>query len=186
MVSRLRPTLATAGVSLALLAACAGPDSSAYAQQADPPPAADSARCPMMEPDVDRSSRLFPGTACSREYSEPFPYLVFYDGEDSVLGYRVDSDLAGTTADGFIGPVPVRVWFDGEGSIAGIDIVANEETPSYVDFVLNDGLLDRLLEYPPGSGDTVDAVTLATFTSNAVIGSVTATADLLAGLLATE
>ena len=182
------PILLLVAAALLLGAGCAGTDSKACAQETAPSSADDtlSARAPLLAPDVDRMTELFPDAGCSREWAEPFPHLTVHRSDDLLLGYRVDSDPAGTTAEGFVGPVPLRVWFDTAGVVKGVDVLDNEETPGYLDLVLASDLMPRLLGYRAGSGDTVDAVTLATCTSGAIIRGVIATADLLAGLRSGE
>jgi hypothetical protein len=69
--------------------------------------------------------------------------------------------------------VPVQVFFNARGKPVRIYILDNCETPAYLDLVYRDGLLDRLLAYDPAKPDSVDAVTLATTSSHAIIAGVT-------------
>jgi hypothetical protein len=75
----------------------------------------------------------------------------------------------------------VLVHFDRQARPLRIYLLDNAETPGYIDIMLRGGLLDRLLRYDPARPDSVDAVTLATSSSHAVIAAVTGAADRLAG-----
>jgi hypothetical protein len=93
----------------------------------------------------------------------------------AVIGYVVDSDSAGTTARGYGGPVPLRLYLDARARPRRISLLDNNETPTYFEVVTGCGLLDRLLEFDPAAPESVDAVTLATVSSRAVVAGVTAT-----------
>ncbi|OYD17143.1 hypothetical protein CH330_00730 [candidate division WOR-3 bacterium JGI_Cruoil_03_51_56] len=121
----------------------------------------------------ERVEELFPKVLSIQKSQKPFPHQIIYGPDKTVLGYEVESDSAGTTKEGFSGPVPVRVFLDTAAIPVGIDILENEETPSYLELVRKSDLLFRLLKYQPGQPDTVDAVTLATSSSSAIIKGVT-------------
>ncbi len=122
-------------------------------------------------PDVIR--KTFPGAASVRSESDPFPYRVVQDSAGRVLGYEAFSDSAGVTARGYAGMVPLEVLFDAQGKPERIYILENRETPAYLDLVSGSGLLERLLAFDPTRPDSVDAVTLATSSSRAIIAGVT-------------
>jgi hypothetical protein len=105
----------------------------------------------------------------------PFPHVVVLSASGSALGYVVDSDSAGTTARGYAGPVPLRLFLDQRGRPRRIYVLDNSETPAYLELATGSGLLDRLLSYDPARPDSIDAVTLATMSSRAIIAGVTAT-----------
>jgi uncharacterized protein with FMN-binding domain len=65
------------------------------------------------------------------------------------------------------------VFFDSRGRPVRIYILDNCETPAYLDLVLHSGLLDTLLVCDPAEPESVDAVTLATSSSRAIISGVT-------------
>jgi hypothetical protein len=117
--------------------------------------------------------RTFPTAGSVRRASEPFPHRVVLDSAGSVLGYEAFSDSAGVTARGYGGMVPVQVFFDSRGKPLRIYIQDNYETPAYMDLVLRYGLLDTLLACDPAEPESVDAVTLATTSSRALIHGVT-------------
>ncbi len=127
-------------------------------------------------------SRAFPGARSVRSLAEPFPHRVIRDSAGAVLGYEGFSDSAGVTAPGYGGMVPVQVFFDSRGRPVRIFVLDNCETPAYLDLVLRSGLLDSLLVCDPAMPESVDAVTLATTSSRAVIYGVTG----LAARVATE
>jgi uncharacterized protein with FMN-binding domain len=99
------------------------------------------------------------------------------DRKQTVLGYSVCSDSAGTTTQGYAGPVPVMVLLDAEACPRRIYILDSRETPAYLEIVVGSGLLDRLLKFDPAQPESVDAVTLATSSSRAIIAAVTRTAE---------
>jgi hypothetical protein len=76
--------------------------------------------------------------------------------------------------------VPVQVFFDSRGRPLRIYVRDNCETPAYMDLVLQSGLLDTLLVCDPAEPESVDAVTLATTSSHAVIYGVTGLANRVA------
>jgi len=96
-----------------------------------------------------------------------------------VLGYEAFSDSAGVTAKGYGGAVPVQVFFDSHGRPLRIYVLDNGETPGYLDIVYRGGLLEKLLAFDPAKPDSVDAVTLATTSSHAIIAGVTGLARLV-------
>jgi len=91
--------------------------------------------------------------------------------EDQVLGY-----VATATASGYGGPVQVAVAVTTEGIIESLAVVEHRETPSFVERVKREKLLDQLVgkKYsdPVSLDADVDAVSGATFTSRALTRSV--------------
>jgi uncharacterized protein with FMN-binding domain len=69
--------------------------------------------------------------------------------------------------------VPVQVFLDARAKPLRIYVLDNSETPAYLDIAIGGGLLERLLAYDPARPDSIDAVTLATSSSKAIIGGVT-------------
>jgi hypothetical protein len=80
---------------------------------------------------------------------------------------------------GFVGPVPIRVFCDTLGLLVGADLLDNIETPAYFQLVESSDLLDRLLKYRAGAKTEIDAVTLATHSSMAIVQGVVNTVDAL-------
>jgi hypothetical protein len=130
---------------------------------------------PVPKPDTlpDVVVKTFPTAGSARSESKPFPHLVISDSSGRVLGYEAFSDSAGVTGRGFAGMVPVQVFMDAQARPVRIYVLDNSETPGYLDIALGGGLLGRLLAYDPARPDTVDAVTLATCSSKAIIAGVT-------------
>lgn len=117
--------------------------------------------------------KTFPAAASVRRSAQPFPHEVIRDSAGFILGYEAFSDSAGVTAEGYGGMVPVEVLFDPQGRPKRIYILGNSETPSYMDVVSGSGLLQRLLAFDPAQPESLDAVTLATESSGAIINGVT-------------
>jgi hypothetical protein len=145
-----------------------GADSASTRAPADEPPFVPE---PETLPDVIK--RTFSGSASVRSESDPFPHRVVRDSAGRVLGYEAFSDSAGVTARGYAGMVPLQVFFDAQGKPVRIYILENYETPVYMDIVSGSGLLERLLAFDPTRPDSLDAVTLATSSSRAIIAGVT-------------
>lgn len=123
--------------------------------------------------------QIFAGCGSIRASEKPFPHFVIFATDGTLLGFQVYSDAAGTTMQGYGGPIPLRIFFDSSGKVLGFDVLPNNETPSYLAMCV-DSLKRRLRNYSPGETKPVDAVTFATLSSNAIIQSVTATADRVA------
>jgi uncharacterized protein with FMN-binding domain len=117
--------------------------------------------------------KTYPTAGSARSVSKPFPHRVISDSSGRVLGYEVFSDSAGVTGRGYIGMVPVQVFLDARAKPVRIYVLDNSETPAYLDIAFSGGLLERLLAYDPDRPDSVDAVTLATSSSKAIIAGVT-------------
>jgi len=132
----------------------------------------------------DLIKRAFPIARSAQSVPTPFPHRVIRDSVEQILGYEVFSDSAGVTAPGYAGMVPLQVFFDARGKPVRIFVLDNCETPAYMDIVLGAGLLDRLLVFDPAKPDSVDAVTLATSSSRAIIAGVTGLAARVSAELA--
>jgi hypothetical protein len=118
-------------------------------------------------------TKAFPEAVSVQHFSRPFPHRVIRGHAGQVLGYEAFSDSAGVTAKGYAGTVPVQVFFDARGKPVRIYLLDNCETPAYLDLVYHGGLLERLLAFDPAKPESVDAVTLATASSHAIIAGVT-------------
>ncbi len=160
------------------------------------PPAGDSARAKtpvvrppsVQKPDTlpDAVRKTFPTAGSTRSASKPFPHRVISDSSGRVLGYEVFSDSAGVTGRGYMGMVPVQVFLDAQAKPLRIYVLDNSETPAYLDIALGGGLLERLLTFDPARPDSVDAVTLATCSSRAIIIGVTGLAARVSAEIASK
>jgi hypothetical protein len=154
----------------------------AFAGGRDPAAGTDSSRAPLALPPAERLSGVFPDCRLTREQAEPFPCYSVHSAGDTLVGYVAASDDAGTTAQGFAGPVPVRVYLGPDGGVLDFDILRNCETPVYLKLAFAGDLGHRLRSYRPGRSAPVDAVTLATASSSAIIRSIAGVADRLFGV----
>ncbi len=180
-------SLLTAVVTgLVLLAAC-GSDGPSRARAEEPGPDTLILSSPLIAPPVERLAELFPDGIEFREQSDPFPYLAVHDQNDALLGYMTSTDFAGTTAEGFGGPVPIRVFLDPEGATVDFDVLDNFETPAYMKLLLCSDFKARVIAYRAGQEEEIDAITLATVSSAAIITGVTGVIDRFATeILASE
>jgi len=149
-------------------------------------PAVNPPILPKAESLTDVFKKTFPGAASVRSESDPFPHRVVRDSDERVLGYEAFSDSAGVTAKGYGGAVPVQVLFDAKGRTLRILVLDNCETPAYLDIVVGAGLLEKLLAFDPAKPNSVDAVTLATSSSRAIIAGVTGLAARVSAELAVK
>jgi uncharacterized protein with FMN-binding domain len=133
-------------------------------------------------PEVVR--KTFPLAASVTRVSEPFPHQVIRDSAGLVVGYEVFSDSAGTTALGYAGMVPLQVFFDGQGRPERIHVLEHYETQAYMELIYRSGLLEKLLGFDPAEPESLDAVTLATSSSRAIIAGVTGLAARVSAELA--
>ncbi len=138
-----------------------------------------TAHSKLIAPDLATIDRLFPGAVQTREFTDPFPYLGIYDSCGILLGFQAESNHAGTTESGFSGPVPVRVFLDTLARVLSFEVLANDETPAYLRLAC-DSLAGRLTHYRSGEKGNIDAVSLATLSSRAIIAGVTGIADRIA------
>jgi uncharacterized protein with FMN-binding domain len=90
---------------------------------------------------------------------------------DRVLGY-----VATSTASGYGGPLQVAVAVTTDGKVESLAVVEHRETPSFVERVRRDKLLEQLLgktyDAPISLDADVDAVSGATYTTRALAQSV--------------
>lgn len=85
----------------------------------------------------------------------------------------VNTTELGKDVRGYAGPVPVEVSFK-DGRITKIDILQNDETPEFFGAVLNAGITERYIGLTPTEAAALkcDAVSGATYSSNAVIANI--------------
>lgn len=133
--------------------------------------------------DTTRLRAVFADFTRAARVDTPFVHLVVFGRADTLIGYQVDSDHLAGTGWGFIGPVPVRVWLTADGRVLDFDVLQNLETPVYLRLALGGDLKPRLFAYQ--SDQQVDAITLATSTSKAIIKGVTGIVDRVHAALLT-
>ena len=134
----------------------------------------------------DAVRKTFPTAGSVRSVSKPFPHRVISDSSGRVLGFEVFSDSAGLTCMGYAGMVPLQVLLDAQAKPVRIYVLENCETAAYMDIISGSGLLGRLLAFDPARPDSVDAVTLATSSSRAIIAGVTGLAARVSAELAAK
>lgn len=130
---------------------------------------------PLPQPLPAEVAMLYKNAQSSATRRRPFPHRILEGQSQQLVGYVIETDAAGTTAQGFGGPVPLRLYLDSCLRPRHIEILGNDETPAYLELVIESGLLDRLVGFDHTRPDSIDAVSLATLTSRAIIQGVTAT-----------
>lgn len=103
-------------------------------------------------------------------------WTVIYDESKNLLGYVVYSKPASDGIKGYAGETPVMVALDTKKVILGVYLLQNQETPKFVERVNKAGYFSSWngLTVKQALKKEVDAVSGATFTSNAVSQSVRA------------
>lgn len=99
-----------------------------------------------------------------------------YDNANKILGYAVYSKPASDGIKGYAGETPVMVALDAKKIIIGVYLLQNQETPRFAQRVEEAGFYKNWngLTVKKALKKEVDAVSGATFTSNAVAKSVRA------------
>ncbi|MBQ6725957.1 MAG: FMN-binding protein [Bacteroidales bacterium] len=92
------------------------------------------------------------------------------DNAGAILGYYAYSKPASDSIQGFNGETPLLVVFDKEKKVQKVVLLDNNETPGFVNRVVEGGLFDAWngLTIDQALETEVDAVSGATFTSNGV------------------
>lgn len=99
-----------------------------------------------------------------------------YDANAKLLGYAVYSKPASDGINGYAGETPVMVALSPKQIVLGVYLLQNKETPKYAKRVEDAGFYNNWngLTVKKALKKDVDAVSGATFTSNAVAKSVRA------------
>ncbi|MBR1792135.1 MAG: FMN-binding protein [Bacteroidales bacterium] len=116
--------------------------------------------------------RIFPAAKSVREAK---PYLAVY-GDEQLLGYVLYSKPASNGITGFAGETPLLIAFSAQKTIVSVQLLANDESPNMVGMILQSPMLKSWNGLTPGEArkKRVDAVSGATYTSNAIIESLRA------------
>ena len=118
-------------------------------------------------------AKAFPAMKNTRKEGK---FTAVCDAEGKVLGYAVASKPASDGIRGYAGETPVMIAFNAKKKIAGVYLLANQETPKFVQRVGQTGYFDNWngLTVRKALKKKVDTVSGATFTSRAVAESVQA------------
>lgn len=115
--------------------------------------------------------RAFPS---AKSINKDKNWIEVYNANKKLLGYAVYSKPASDGIKGYAGETPVMITFDSKRVITGVWLLQNRETPSYAKHVEVSGFYKSWngLTVEKALNLEVDAVSGATFTSNAVAKSV--------------
>lgn len=96
-----------------------------------------------------------------------------YDKDEEKLGFIIYTAPYSNNIHGFAGNTPLIIALDKKQKIIGTKILENNESASYLDYVDNEGLFDSWngLSIQEAIDKQVDAISGATYTSEAVINS---------------
>ena len=105
--------------------------------------------------------------------SVPNVWTEVYDNENTKLGYVVYTAPYSDEIIGFAGKTPLLIALDKKQKIIGTKILKNNESESYLKYVANEGLYDNWngLSIKEAIDKQVDAISGATYTSEAVVNS---------------
>jgi len=122
---------------------------------------------------VATARELFPAAAELGAVSPGQPIPVLSDA-GQVLGALLDTTPFASAHPGYAGPVPAVVGLSPDGRVVGVRLLPNADSPTFVEFVIEEGLLERWngLLAAQAAAAKVDAVSGATMTSQALIGPV--------------
>ena len=110
--------------------------------------------------------------AAAQEGGGTLRYWIVPDSTDADGGYVFSTESLAGGVSGYGGPIVMAVYVSRDGTLRDLRIVRSRETPAYVE-----SLRDWLKELPgrnvfrPADMEGVDAVTGATMTSEAILGS---------------
>ena len=96
---------------------------------------------------------------------------MVYDANKGVLGYAVYSKPASDGIKEFNGETPLMVALDAKQNVKCVVLLPNNETPEYLQRVVNAGLLKSWdgMKVKKARSKKVDTVSGATFSSNSII-----------------
>lgn len=112
------------------------------------------------------------------ELTETATYAV-KDKAGKVIGTVLLSSPYSDAIRGFNGPTPLQIALDQDGKIIEVRVLDNDETPNFLNRVINAGFLDSWngLTAEEALNKEVDAVSGATFSSNGIKNSLKARLD---------
>ena len=99
-------------------------------------------------------------------------------------GRTAEGELSGwyivQSAPGYGGPLSTALSVDADGNIAGVAIVESRETSTYLEKVIDSGLVDAFIDQPISSLPDVDGVSSATLSSTAISRSIAQGSNVIA------
>lgn len=114
------------------------------------------------------------------ELTETATYAVKND-KGKVIGTVLLSSPYSDNIKGFNGPTPLQIALDEKGKIIEVRVLDNNETPSFLNRVINAGFLDSWngLTTKEALDKEVDAVSGATYSSNGIKNSLKARLEVI-------
>ena len=114
------------------------------------------------------------------ELTETATYAVKND-KGKVIGTVLLSSPYSDNIKGFNGPTPLQIALDEKGRILEVRVLSNNETPSFLNKVVNAGFLNSWngLTVKEALDKNVDAVSGATYSSNGIQQSLKARLEVL-------
>lgn len=132
-------------------------------------------------PEESTLQRALPDAVRFEKHPDPFPHYLAYGGSGNVIGAVVLTDDCPPPVKGYMGVIHQAVGVTDRGVMAGIVPYSHNETPYYMDMVLDSGLpadlseVDLKTTYPDP-----DTISGATVSSRAIIRDARAAAIIAA------
>ncbi len=103
--------------------------------------------------------------------------LSLKDKNNNTLGYALFSGDFNAHFEGYAGETPLLVILNQQKEVQKVALLPNSESPSYLEYVIKEGLLNSWnnLRITQDSTLNIDAITGATYSSNAIINTVNKT-----------
>ncbi len=101
--------------------------------------------------------------------------ISILDEEDNVISKALYSRNFDAKFQGYAGETPLMIYFNKENVITNVQLLQNEESPEYIDHIAQKGIFESWNDLPIDTITalkSVDAITGATYSSNAIIKTV--------------
>ena len=134
------------------------------------------------EPNLEEVKSAFSGELRSGVISSPIPHYrgTVKQGEGTEQALAVSSSALPPGIKGYADEISLLVVVDSKGYVRNIRLIDHNETPGYMQRVLESGFLDKLVGKKADDLTQVDAVTSATITSKSIRDDVSSSAALAA------
>ncbi len=106
---------------------------------------------------------------------DPDKIINILNEDDNVISQALYSRNFDAKFQGYAGETPLMIYFNKENVITNVQLLQNEESPEYIEYIAQKGIFESWNDLPVDTITalkSVDAITGATFSSNAIIKTV--------------
>ena len=130
-----------------------------------------SASCCQQAPKDGLTAEIVVAFPTAKSVKKTTRWTEVYDGKKVLLGYAVYSKPASDGIKGYAGETPLMIALNTKKEIICVQMLDNQETPGFLQKVVNAGLLKSWDGLKPAKAvkKKVDAVSGATYSSNSII-----------------